>query len=116
MNLREFRADDLSDSMAVVGDPEVTQTLSFDVRSEAEQAQRLADDIARAGNDPRPDYYLAIANQADRLIGFARIGLGRDRSGEIGYAIRRADAGRAGSSRPVWRTAPRTAGTVPAAR
>src|SRR4051812_1322124 len=82
VNLREFRANDLKDSMSIVGDPEVTQTLSFGVRSEAEQAERLANDIARAGSDPRPDYYLAVASQADQLIGFARIGLGRDRSGE----------------------------------
>lgn len=94
MNLREFRADDLKDSMSVVGDPEVTQTLSFDARSEAEQAERLSNDIARASSDPRPDYYLAVASQSDQLIGFARIGLGRDRSGEIGYAIRRADWGK----------------------
>lgn len=91
MNLREFRADDLNDSMSVVGDPEVTHTLSFDARTETEQAKRLADDIARASSDPRPDYYLAVTNQADQLIGFARIGLGRDRSAELGYAIRRAD-------------------------
>jgi hypothetical protein len=28
VNLREFRADDLEDSMAVVGDPEVTHSLA----------------------------------------------------------------------------------------
>lgn len=94
VNLREFRADDLKDSLAVVGDPVVTQTLSFDVRSEDDQSARLADDIARAARDPRPDYYLAIANRTDRLIGFVRIGLGRDQSGELGYAIRRADWGK----------------------
>jgi ribosomal-protein-alanine N-acetyltransferase len=94
VHLREFRADDLNDSMAVVGDSEVTHSLSFDVRSEDEQLARLADDITRAGRDPRPDYYLAIANQDDQLIGFVRIGLGRDRSGELGYAVRRADWGK----------------------
>jgi hypothetical protein len=53
VNLREFRAGDLKDSMSVVGDPEVTQTLSFDARSEAEQAERLTNDIARAGPAPQ---------------------------------------------------------------
>ena len=94
VNLREFRDDDLTDSMTVVGDPEVTRSLSFDARSEDDQSARLVADIARAARDPRPDYYLAIANPDDRLIGFVRIGLGRDRSGELGYAIRRADWGK----------------------
>jgi [ribosomal protein S5]-alanine N-acetyltransferase len=80
--------------MAVVGDPEVTRSLSFDTRGRAEQAKRLADDIARTQSDPRPDYYLAIANDADLLAGFVRIGFGRDKSGELGIAIRREDWGK----------------------
>jgi [ribosomal protein S5]-alanine N-acetyltransferase len=91
VTLREFRPDDLDASMTVVGDPEVTRSLSFDTRSRAEQAERLTQDIARAQTQPRPDYYLAIINSADTLIGFIRIGLGRDSSGELGYAVRRDD-------------------------
>jgi len=91
--LREFRIDDLDASMAVVGDAAVTQTLSFDVRTRDDQAERLSQDIARAQSEPRPDYYLAVANSNDTLIGFVRIGLGRDRSGELGYALRREDWG-----------------------
>ncbi len=94
LRLREFRPDDLDASMAIVGDPEVTRSLSFDTRTRDEQAERLADDIARAQTDLRPDYYLAIANEADLLIGFVRIGLGGHRSGELGYAIRREDWGK----------------------
>jgi ribosomal-protein-alanine N-acetyltransferase len=94
VRLREFRPADLDASMAVVGDPEVTRSLSFDTRSREDQAERLVDDIARAQSDPRPDYYLAIANDADMLIGFVRIGLGGHRSGELGYAVRRDDWGR----------------------
>ncbi|MER6589478.1 MULTISPECIES: GNAT family N-acetyltransferase [Micromonospora] len=94
LTLREFRTNDLDASMAVVGDPEVTRTLSFEPRSRAEQTERLAQDIERAQAEPRPDYYLAVANNADLLIGFIRIGLGRDHSGELGYAIRRRDWGR----------------------
>ena len=94
IRLREFRLTDLDASIAVVGDPEVTRSLSFDTRTKADQAERLADDIARAQNDPRPDYYLAIANEADLLTGFVRIGLGGHRSGEIGYAVRREDWGK----------------------
>ncbi|GGN90352.1 hypothetical protein GCM10010112_75670 [Actinoplanes lobatus] len=91
LTLREFRPDDLDASMAVVGDEEVVRTLSFDVRDRDTQAAQLARDIARAQATPRPDYYLAIADSSDTLVGFGRIGPGRDRSGDIGYAIRRAD-------------------------
>jgi ribosomal-protein-alanine N-acetyltransferase len=94
ITLREFRPDDLDASLAVVGDVEVTRTLSFDPRGRDDQAQRLSADIARAKSTPRPDYYLAIANDADVLIGFIRIGLGRDNSGELGYALHREDWGK----------------------
>ena len=94
VTLREFQPRDLDASMTVVGDPNVTQTLSFDARSRDDQAQHLAADIARAQTQPRPDYYLAVANHEDVLIGFVRIGLGRDHSGELGYALRRQDWGK----------------------
>jgi ribosomal-protein-alanine N-acetyltransferase len=80
--------------MTVVGDPEVTRSLSFDTRDRPDQAERLAQDIARAQAEPRPDYYLAIANGADILIGFVRIGFSGDNSGELGYAVRREDWGK----------------------
>ena len=94
LSLREFRADDLDASMAVVGDAAVTRTLSFDVRTRDDQLERLSQDIVRAQSNPRPDYYLAIADSTDTLIGFVRIGLSRDRSGELGYALRREDWGK----------------------
>lgn len=53
----------------------------------------LAADDARAQLAERPDYCLAVANGDGLLIGFARIGLGGRRSGELGYAIRHADWG-----------------------
>jgi ribosomal-protein-alanine N-acetyltransferase len=88
--LREFEPGDLDPSMAVVGDDEVTRTLSFDSRSRDDQAARLADDIARARADPRTDYYLAIVQpEAGGLIGFVRLGLLAHRAGELGYALRR---------------------------
>ncbi|GHJ43954.1 N-acetyltransferase [Catellatospora sp. TT07R-123] len=90
IGLREFKERDLDASMAVVGDPDVTVALSFDTRTREQQAERLTADIARAKTDPRPDYYLAIADrQTDELIGFIRIGIGGHRSGELGYAIRK---------------------------
>ena len=87
--LRDFIADDLDASMAVVGDHAVTDWLSFDARTRAEQQRRLAADIERARADPRPDYYLAVTTRTEEtLIGFVRIGLGGHRSGELGYALR----------------------------
>lgn len=88
--LREFEERDLDGSMVVVGDPDVTLFLSFDTRTREEQDKRLAADIARAQTEPRPDFYLAIADRkTDELIGFIRIGLGGHRSGELGYALRK---------------------------
>ena len=88
--LRDFEPGDLDATMAVVGDPDVTRSLSFDTRTRPQQAERLAQDIARAQADPRPDYYLAVVVRATgTLAGFARIGLGAHRSGEVGYALRK---------------------------
>lgn len=92
--LREFRTDDLDSSMTIVGDPEVTRSLSFDSRDRTVQAERLTQDIARARSSPRPDYYLAACDETDTLVGFVRIGIGGHRSGELGYAIRRKDWGK----------------------
>lgn len=92
--LREFEPGDLDATLAVVGDPEVTQWLSFDTRGRVDQAERLAQDITRAQATPRPDYYLAIEDETGRLVGFARIGVGSHRSGEVGYALRRDAWGR----------------------
>jgi [ribosomal protein S5]-alanine N-acetyltransferase len=88
--LRDFEPADLDPSMAVVGDPEVTVFLSFDVRAKDEQARLLAKDIERARAAPRPDYYLAIAaRHTDTLIGFIRVSLDQHHRGEIGYALRK---------------------------
>lgn len=93
--LRDFEPGDLDPSMAVVGDDEVTRSLSFDSRTREEQEERLADDMARARASPRPDYYLAIVTaETDRLIGFVRLGLLAHRAGELGYALRKDHWGR----------------------
>jgi ribosomal-protein-alanine N-acetyltransferase len=95
ITLRDFEPGDLDPSMAIVGDDDVTRSLSFDSRSRDEQAARLADDIARARSGHRPDYYLAIVVRgAGRLIGFVRLGLLGHRGGELGYALRKDHWGR----------------------
>ncbi|WP_233158093.1 GNAT family N-acetyltransferase [Actinokineospora bangkokensis] len=86
--LREVRTSDLADSLAVVGDDRVTAWLSFDPLDPAQQADRLAAVVERAAHRPRQEYYLAVtALDNDRLVGVARLGLGRFRSAEVGYAI-----------------------------
>ncbi len=54
--LREFRAGDLDDTLAVVGDDRVTRWLSFDSKSREQQAELLAGVIERARHDPRTEY------------------------------------------------------------
>ncbi|GIH08020.1 N-acetyltransferase GCN5 [Rhizocola hellebori] len=88
--LREFVESDLDDSMAIVGDPDVTVFLSFDSRTREQQSELLAKDIQRAQSDARPDYYLAIAERdTNQLIGFVRIALDAHQRGELGYALRK---------------------------
>lgn len=94
MRLREFRADDLADSLEVVSDDRVTEWLSFDSLSRAEQADRLSGAIARAKIVPRTEYYLAVTLDDDRLVGFARLGFSGVRAAKLGYAIARAHWGR----------------------
>ncbi|MGH3565486.1 MAG: GNAT family N-acetyltransferase [Pseudonocardia sp.] len=86
--LRDFRPDDVDDSLAVVGDGRVTRWLSFDSLTREQQAQRLADAIERARLSPRTEYYLAVTVlEDDRLIGFARLGFSGVQAAKLGYAI-----------------------------
>lgn len=88
VRLREFRLDDLDDSMAVVGDDRVTRWLSFDSLTREQQEARLVATLERAQEAPRAEYYLAISvPQDDRLIGFARLGLTGVKAAKLGYAI-----------------------------
>jgi len=88
--LREFAVTDLDESMAIVGDPGVTDYLSFDTRTRDQQSELLIKDIQRAQSNPRPDYYLAIADRdTDQLTGFVRIALDAHQRGELGYALRK---------------------------
>jgi ribosomal-protein-alanine N-acetyltransferase len=87
--LREFRLSDLDDSLAVVGDPRVTQYLSFDTKTREEQEALLSAQLERARQSPRLEYYLAAAETGSgRLVGFVRLGLGAHRSAKLGYAVR----------------------------
>ena len=88
--LREFTSGDLAGSLGIVGDDEVTSWLSFDSRDEGQARVMLDGIVTRARQQPRTEYYLAVALPADRaVIGFARLGLAGVRAAKLGFAIRR---------------------------
>lgn len=88
VTLREFRPDDIDDALHVVGDDRVTTWLSFDSRSREATAQMITGAIERARHEPRTEYYLAVADDTDVLIGFARLGFAGVKAAKLGYAIR----------------------------
>lgn len=88
VTLREFRHDDIDDALHVVGDDRVTAWLSFDSRSPEATAEMIKGAIERARHEPRTEYYLAVADETDVLIGFARLGLAGVEAAKLGYAIR----------------------------
>ncbi|MEE6261264.1 GNAT family N-acetyltransferase [Plantactinospora sonchi] len=88
VDLRDFRADDVDDALAIDGDERVTRWLSFDVRNRIQTVAMLEGAILRAQAEPRTEYYLAVTDKKDRMVGFARLGLGGVRGAELGYAIR----------------------------
>jgi ribosomal-protein-alanine N-acetyltransferase len=93
VTLREFRSDDAADSLVVVGDDRVTSWLSYDTRDLDQATQMISGAIARASNDPRTEYYMAI--EADQqFVGFCRLGLDGVKAAKLGYAIRADDWGK----------------------
>ncbi|GIG55719.1 N-acetyltransferase [Longispora fulva] len=87
VTLREFRANDTPAAYQVVGDDRVTLWLSFDSRSPEATQDMIDGAVARARNEPRDEYYLAVINGDDQLIGFARLGLSGVKAAKLGYAI-----------------------------
>jgi [ribosomal protein S5]-alanine N-acetyltransferase len=92
--LREFSMEDVSSALNVVGDERVTDWLSFDSRDRSQTERMLTGIVERARLEPRDEYYLAVAlPPADRVIGFARLGLDGIRAGKLGYAIQASEWG-----------------------
>jgi ribosomal-protein-alanine N-acetyltransferase len=86
--LREFRADDLEDFFAIVGDDRVTSWMAFDSHTPASAEQMLAGILARSAQQDRPDYMLAVTRlDDDQVIGFARLAPGVHRGAKLGYGI-----------------------------
>jgi RimJ/RimL family protein N-acetyltransferase len=88
VRVREFRHDDIDDALHVVGDDRVTTWLSFDSRSLAATVDMITGAIERARQEPRTEYYLAVADGTDALIGFVRLGFAGVKAAKLGYAIR----------------------------
>lgn len=88
VTLREFTEDDVDDLHAIVGDPAVTRSLSFDTRTRAQAAEMLAGVLERRAQQPRAEYYLAVVAGEDKVIGLCRLGLGGVQAGKLGCAIR----------------------------
>jgi ribosomal-protein-alanine N-acetyltransferase len=102
--LREFAPDDLDAVAEIVGDDRVTSSLSYDSRNRDEATAMLTGILERARHDPRTEYYLAITrSDADRMIGFARLGLAGVRAAKLGYAVH-ADHWRQGIATDAART------------
>jgi RimJ/RimL family protein N-acetyltransferase len=88
VTMREFRSEDAAGSLAIVGDDQVTQWLSFDSRDLAAAQAMIDGAILRAQNEPRTEYYLAVIGEGDELVGFVRLALAGVKAGKLGYAIR----------------------------
>lgn len=87
VKLREFTTDDVADTLAIVGDDRVTRWLSYDSRDEAGAATMIDGVVTRRQQSPRTEYYLAITDTDDHMIGFGRLGLSGVQAAKLGYAI-----------------------------
>ncbi|MER6103717.1 GNAT family protein [Streptomyces sp. NPDC001832] len=93
--LREFAPTDVDDVLSIIGDDKVTNWLSFDSRSLAEAVTMVDGAVARAQEEPRTEYYLAVTpKREDRVVGFARIAFAGVKAGKLGYAIAAQEWGR----------------------
>lgn len=86
--LREFREADVDDALGVVGDPRVTDWLSFEAKTREQTADMIGGIIERSQLDPRTEYYLAVVqSHTDQLVGFARLGLSGVKAAKLGFAV-----------------------------
>ncbi|MEU1388014.1 MULTISPECIES: GNAT family protein [unclassified Nonomuraea] len=90
--LREFAPTDVDGLLAVYGDPQVTEHMSFGPRDREQVESTVAGVIETARNDPRMDYCLAAVLPDGELVAFARISIDfghpLQNSAQIGFALR----------------------------
>lgn len=86
--LRDLTREDLADIHALVGDPRVTDWLSFDTRSLEQAESMLEGIISRRSTEPRSEWYLGITDKADDVIvGFVRLAREGVDAAQLGYAL-----------------------------
>jgi RimJ/RimL family protein N-acetyltransferase len=89
VRLREFDLTDVDVAADIVGDPQVTDWLSFDAKSYDQTTDMIKGIVGRAKADHRTEYYLAVTClDSTDLIGFARLGLTGAKAAKLGFAVR----------------------------
>lgn len=91
MELRELTIDDVDAVLAIYGDPEATEQLSFEPRSRQDVEHIVARSIASAIATPRIEYALAIIQcDSDDLIGYGRLASDphQPNAATFGFALR----------------------------
>ncbi|MGY5009885.1 GNAT family N-acetyltransferase [Streptomyces sp. 900105755] len=91
LRLRELTVDDVDAVFAIYGDPEATEHLSFEPRTQEQVGQIVARSIASATAEPRDEYALAIVERdTNALIGYGRLAMDphQQRAATFGFALR----------------------------
>ncbi|MEE1800548.1 GNAT family protein [Streptomyces sp. JV176] len=91
LSLRELTVDDVDGVLAIYGNPEATEHLSFTPRSREEVGGIVTRSITSATASPRSEYALGVVgHDSGGLIGFARLAMDphQQRAATIGFALR----------------------------
>jgi RimJ/RimL family protein N-acetyltransferase len=84
--LREFKQTDVAQTAELLRDDQVTRWSWFD--SQAPDAAAIVRGImTRAQREPRTEYFLAVTQPDDTMVGFTRLGLSGMQAGEIACTI-----------------------------
>lgn len=88
LSLRELSEDDTNALLAVYGNEQATEHLSFEPRTREQVEAIVADTIRHASAEPRTVYGLAITlTGSPELIGYARLAVEPHRAAQIGFAL-----------------------------
>lgn len=91
LELRELTIDDVDAVLAIYGNSEATEHLSFEPRSRPQVGQIVARSMASSTATPRTEYALAVIERdSNELIGFGRIATDphQPRGATFGFALR----------------------------
>ncbi|MER5780236.1 GNAT family protein [Streptomyces mobaraensis] len=91
LELRELTIDDVDAVLAIYGDPEATEHLSFEPRSRQDVGHIVARSMASATTTPRGEYCLAVVErESNDLIGYGRLATDphQPRGATLGFALR----------------------------